>query len=498
MYKTCITCFVLHKLNKKWCSMKEVSNKIKDNEKYINDHFKDVGAFVERIIKCGAKKVYVYFLQGASDEQYIAENIIKPIQSGDIELTLENVKESTLSASEVEVEFDLDKGIDEIMQGKCLLLFEKCEKFLLVSTDNFPSRAVEEPPTNTVLQGPRVGFVESCKTNMALISKILATSHLKSEKLVVGRYTKTNVVIMYIDDICDLKLVKQVKNRIKRIDIDGIIDSYYISSFLEEHPESFFKQIGNAEKPDIVSAKLLEGRLCIIVDGSPMVLTLPYMLFEDVQKSEDYYNSGLRATLLRWLRLFSIFTTLMLPGLYISVQLYHYKVIPLTFLITVVNSTQGIPLSPFAEILFVLVLFEILYEASLRMPKYLGMAMSIVGALILGDTAVKAGLISPPAVMIVALSGITLYTIPEQISVMSLLRIVYTFAGGMLGFYGMILFTLYLLFYLNDFDNYGVAYFAPFAPRVSSDYKDAFFKSNVMHMKTRPKSIKNKNTRRQK
>ncbi len=468
------------------------------NVKHIKERFEGVGAFVERIIEKDSSIIYLYYLQGASDEKYIAESVIKPLQDSELEATLENVKDKILSAGEVAVEFDIDKGIDEIMQGKCALFFAGNEKFLLVSADSFPSRSVEEPPTSTVLQGPRVGFVESYKTNMALISKILATSHLKSEKIVVGRYTKTNVVIMYLDDICDLKMVKKVKDRIKRIDIDGIIDSYYISSFLEEHPESFFKQIGNAEKPDIVSAKLLEGRLCVIVDGSPMVLTLPYMLFEDIQKSEDYYNSGLRATLLRWLRLFSIFTTLMLPGLYISVQLYHYKVIPLTFLITVINSTQGIPLSPFAEILFVLVLFEILYEASLRMPKYLGMAMSIVGALILGDTAVKAGLISPPAVMIVALSGITLYTIPEQISVLSLLRIVYTFAGGMLGFYGMILFTLYLIFYLNDFDNYGVAYFAPFAPRVSSDYKDAFFKSNIMHMKTRPKSIKNKNVRRQK
>ena len=285
--------------------------------------------------------------------------------------------------------------------------------------------------------------------------------------------------------------------KIKKIDIDGVIDSFYISSFLEEHPESFFKQIGNAEKPDIVCAKLLEGRLAIVVDGSPMVLTLPYMLFEDFQKSGDYYNSSLRATMLRWLRLFSLVITVALPGMYVAVQLYHYKVFPLTFLITIVNSTQGIPLSPFAEILFVLILFEILYEASLRMPKYLGMAMSIVGALILGDTAVQAGIISPPAVMIVALSGITLYTLPEQVSVLSILRLAYTVAGGILGFYGIIIFTLYFIVYFNDFDNYGVPYLAPFAPKVKSDYKDALIKSSILDMKTRPKSIKTKNRRRQ-
>lgn len=478
--------------------MKKLANKLNDNVEYLKNKFDLVGSFVERVVNNGASEIYIFFVQGASDSKVISESIIRPLNEFDGKVDIDSFEKQVLCVGEVERESDLDKGADEIMQGKCLVLFPRAKEFLLVATDSFPSRSVDEPPTSTVLQGPRAGFVESYKTNMSLISKIIGSPHLKSEKVVVGRYTKTNVVIMYIDDICDLKMVKKVKNRIKSIDIDGIIDSYYISSFLEEHPESFFKQIGNAEKPDIVSAKLLEGRLCVIVDGSPMVLTLPYMLFEDIQKSEDYYNSSLRATLLRWLRLFSIFTTLLLPGLYISVQLYHYKVIPLTFLITIENSTQGIPLSPFAEILFVLVLFEILYEASLRMPEYLGMAMSIVGALILGDTAVKAGLISPPAVMIVALSGITLYTIPEQISVLSLLRIIYTLAGGVLGFYGMILFTLYLLFFLNDFDNYGVSYFSPFAPKVKNDYKDAFFKKSVMNMKTRPKSIKNKNIRRQK
>lgn len=479
--------------------MKILYKNIKQNINYIKNKFENVGGFVERIIKKGKTQIYLYYIQGSSDSKFIADSIVKPLNEYEGKnVNPKLINEKVLCVGEISSESDLDKGIDELVQGKCLLLFPNSKEFLVISTDSFPERSVEEPPTSSVLQGPREGFVENYKTNIALINKILSTPHLKSEKIVVGRYTKTNVVVMYLDDVCDLNIVKKVKERIKKIDIDGVLDSYYVSTFLEEHPASFFKQIGNAEKPDIVCAKMLEGRLCVIVDGSPMVLTLPYMLFEDIQKSEDYYNSSLRATLLRWLRLFSIFTTLMLPGLYISVQLYHYKVIPLTFLITVVNSTQGIPLSPFAEILFVLVLFEILYEASLRMPKYLGMAMSIVGALILGDTAVKAGLISPPAVMIVALSGITLYTIPEQIGVLSILRIMYTLAGGVLGFYGMILFTLYLYFFLNDFDNYGVAYFAPFAPRVSSDLKDGFFKKNIVHMKERPVSLHNKNKRRQK
>ena len=459
---------------------------IEKNAQYINQIFNSVNELVEKEIKVCNNKLILFYMLGMSDNQMIADFIIKPcVEHKGQEITPKVFMEEVLFWGEVEKSIDLDEAVEKLTQGHSILFFPDSKEFLYMATDKIKERSLGEPPTSSVLQGPRQGFVENFKTNIGLIKKILATPHLKSESLKVGKYTKTNVSILYLDGICDKGLVQKVKEKIKKIDIDGVIDSFYISSFLEEHPESFFKQIGNAEKPDIVCAKLLEGRLAIVVDGSPMVLTLPYMLFEDFQKSGDYYNSSLRATMLRWLRLFSLVITVALPGMYVAVQLYHYKVFPLTFLITIVNSTQGIPLSPFAEILFVLILFEILYEASLRMPKYLGMAMSIVGALILGDTAVQAGIISPPAVMIVALSGITLYTLPEQVSVLSILRLAYTVAGGILGFYGIIIFTLYFIVYFNDFDNYGVPYLAPFAPKVKSDYKDALIKSSILDMKTR-------------
>jgi spore germination protein KA len=260
-----------------------------------------------------------------------------------------------------------------------------------------------------------------------------------------------------------------------------------------------FKQIGNSEKPDIVAAKLLEGRVAIIVDGSPMVLTVPFIYIEDIQNSDDYYSNNKRASFVRWIRLISIFISILTPALYIAIILHHYKAIPLKFLITIINTTKGLPLTPFAEILFVLLLFEILYEASLRMPKYLGMALSIVGALILGDTAVKAGLISPPAVMIVAISGLSIYCIPDQAPQLYLLRLLYTFAGGVLGLFGIIALSIFFLMYLNDFDSYGGAYFAPIAPLVFDDLKDSLVRTNIKGFKTRPKSInrRQQNIRRQ-
>ena len=212
---------------------------------------------------------------------------------------------------------------------------------------------------------------------------------------------------------------------------------------------------------------------------------------EDLQSGDDYYNNHSRATFVRWIRIFSVFITILTPALYIAVVLHHYKAIPLKFLITIVNSTKGLPLTPFAEILFVLILFEILYEASLRMPKYLGLALSIVGALILGDTAVKAGLISPPAVMIVAISGLTIYCIPEQAPQLYIMRMLFTLAGGFMGFFGITALMVFFITYLCDFDSYKSAYLGPIAPYVKNDMKDSLYKTDITNMKTRPESFAN-------
>ena len=269
------------------------------------------------------------------------------------------------------------------------------------------------------------------------------------------------------------------------------MDSHYLVSFLEEQKNSIFKQVGKTEKPDIIVAKMLEGRVGIVVDGSPIALTLPFILLEDLQNSDDYYQKSFRISFIRLIRLCGVIFSILLPGAYVAVQTMHYRVIPIRFLITLMDSIQGLPFTPLLEMLFVVMLFEILYESSLRMPKYLGMALGIVGALILGDTAVQAGLISPPAVMLVALSGISFYTIPDGAAQLSLLRILFILAGGLFGMLGVGLTLLFILSYLNDLNAYGSPYLAPFAPIVASDLKDGIFKRESLALKTRPDSIPN-------
>ena len=477
----------------------QISSSLKVNISNIKKSFYLSNDVIVKQFKSGNNNVAVMYIKGMVNVVQLADYVIKPMQlaqnmpkTNQVEHILNNV----ISFPELKTETQFDAVINEITKGKVALIFDNVNKVFVLELDSPKERSLTEPPTSAVLKGPREGFNENIKTNIAVIRKIFATNQLKTHMLKVGKITSTDVCVMYLENVADKTLVKKIVNKLKTINIDGIIDSYYIAEFLKPHKSSMFKQLGNTEKPDIACAKMLEGRIVVLVDGSPLAITLPFVLMEDFQAADDYYKDSSHATFVRWLRVASCFITMLLPGLYIAMQMYHYKAVPLSFLVTIINSTQGLPLSPVVEIMFVLVLFEILYEASLRMPEYLGIALSVVGALILGDTAVKAGIISPPAVMIIALSGITLYTIPDQANQLSILRVIYTVIGSALGFYGIVIFSIFLVLYLNDFDNFKSPYLSPLSPIVKNDLKDAFLKKPLTSMKTRPQSIPNKNKRR--
>lgn len=477
----------------------KLENSLKSNIYNITNAFFDNQDIIVKRCECVSKKVAILYIKGMVNVQQLADYVIKPIQvvknipSKDAnDYILNNV----ISFPEIKAEVEFDEVITQLTKGKVVLLFDGDNVAHIVELDSPKERSLTEPPTSAVLKGPREGFNENIKTNISVIRKIFATNQLQMKMLTIGKVTSTDVCVMYLKNVADKTIVQKIINKLKTINIDGVLDSYYVAEFLKPHKVSMFKQIGNTEKPDIACAKMLEGRIVVLVDGSPMALTLPFVLMEDFQSADDYYKDSSHASFVRSLRVVSCFITILLPGLYIAMQMFHYKAVPLSFLVTIINSTQGLPLTPVTEILFVLVLFEILYEASLRMPEYLGIALSVVGALILGDTAVKAGIISPPSVMIVALSGITLYTIPDQANQLSLLRVMFTIIGAALGFYGIILLSVFLIMYLCDYDNYKSPYLAPFAPIVKGDLKDSILKVPLGGMKYRPKSISIYNRRR--
>lgn len=444
--------------------------------------------FSSRLFVKEKQMIGMAFLKSITDQNLLAEGVYQPIQEFDKTFSIKALKDKILKIAEVK-EIKEDEAVDNILNGKLVIFTNFSGKILAVDLLSFPSRIPSEPPTSPVIQGPREGFVEDIQTNITLIRRRLKTDKLVLKQFKVGSYSQTSVVVTYIKGVARENLVQKVISKLKKIDADGILDSYYILSYLEERPHSIFKQIGNSEKPDIVSSKLLEGKVAIIVDNSPIVLTLPFAVIEDLHNSNDYYTNHHYSSMVRVIRLLGLLVAIVAPGLYLSLQIFHYNILPINFLITIADTTKGLPFTPFLEILFIFLLFQILYEVSLRLPSYLGLATSIVGALILGDTGVKAGLISPPGVIIIAMSKIALYTIPEQAPQITLMQFIFIILGGSLGILGVLGGIIYFIMYFNTLDSYDTPYLVPYSPRIKRDLKDGIFTSTTKELDGVPLSF---------
>ncbi len=469
---------------------------LEDKIDWLEKELNNSSDIASRMIEKGGDKLGLVFIKSMIDNLLFIEGIYEPLLLCENKLNVDVLTEIIKSADVNKI--SLKESVEKILMGNVVIIFEKDEQCLAIDIQKYPARIPSEPPTSAVLQGPREGFTEDIKTNITLIRRRFYNKNLILKDVFVGKYSNTRVVLAFLKGVADKKLVKEIESKLQKIDIDGIIDSHYIIKFLEKNPDSLFKQVGSVEKPDIIAAKILEGRVAILVDGSPIVLTLPFLFFEEIQASNDYYNSHIYSSFIRVVRLLSILISVIVPGAYIAMRVFHQNIIPIKFLITITNTTRGLPFTPFLEMLFISLLFQILYEVSLRLPSYLGLATSIVGALILGDTGVKAGLISPPGVIVIALAKIALYTVPEQAYQLTVLQYLFLIVGGSIGMIGIVGLMIYLVVYLSSIDSYGCPYLAPFAPRVKSDLKDGVIMGTTKQMKTRPKSFKNHNLKRQK
>lgn len=454
--------------------------------------FADAADFVVRDVYVGNTTIKIAYIDNLIKPEIVESGIVIPLSKAKgvpkSNASQEIVNKILMSAN-ASVETQQKDIENKMLSGFAIVFVPNQNNAIAVAAQGFEKRAIAEPPTSAVIKGPREGFTESFSTNISLIRRRLKTRDLKVQKLKIGQRSSTDVAVLYISGIADKCVVKEVLRRLKSIEIDAITDSFYLESMLEEKMNTIFKQVGSSEKPDIIGAKLLEGRVAVIADGSPIVLTVPYLFIEDLQAPDDYYSHAGRATFMRVIRIFGMMIGVLLPGVYVATQVFHYRVLPINFLISLLDSVQGLAFPPLIEILFVLFLFEILNEASVRMPKHLGMALSIIGALVLGDTAVQAGLISPPAILVVAISGITIYTVPGQVETMSLIRLFFTIIGGVAGYYGILVGTIFLFCYMCGLQSYGTPYLAPYAPNIKADKKDAITKSRLKAMKHRPQSI---------
>ncbi len=443
------------------------------------------------------KKFACIYADGIVDKNMIGELVIKPLKTAGKDITAEGAKRM-LASPDVKDGKDLPDAVKNISDGNAVLYIDGEEDFYIIGVKLPPGRSVAEPPTQVAVKGPREGFTEDIKINLGLVRKRLKSDKLKIKTITVGKQSHTTVAICYLEGVCPEGLPEKIEKQILNNEIDVIPDSSYVAGFISERPHSLFKRNSTCEKPDIFCAKVSEGRVGIISDGSPIALTVPYMLVEDFQAAEDYYAVKYRSTILRILRLAAVLIGISLPAIYVCAQLFKIQLIPPLLLFKIASSVAGIPLSPSVEIFLTLFVLEVLNEASIRMPKYVGLALSVVGALVLGDTAVKAGIISTPAVIIIAFSAICLYTVPDLVETSTTLRLLFLIVAGSLGTFGLLLTIAFLLCYLVTEQDYGVPLLAPFAPLIARDMKDSYYKADLYTLDKRPRVLRSENKTRMK
>nr|WP_315899175.1 spore germination protein [Paenibacillus cremeus] len=441
------------------------------------------------IIGKNTKAILVY-IDGLSDSEGIEEHVFTPLLRDELEESADFLKavEQRLTVTQVKPFSTIAKCIECLSNGLPILLMDNETQGLALGLSKWEKRAVEEPSAEAGIRGPREGFTETLRVNTSQIRRIIKSPHLKMESIVVGEYTQTNIAIAYIDGIADMTVVEKIKQRIQSIKIDGVLESGYIQELLQEHHYSPFPQMLNTERPDVTCANLLEGRIAIITEGTPFVLIAPITFMSIMQSQEDYYQGYLIGTFTRWMRYGFTFISLFLPSLYVAILSFHQEMIPGSLLFSMSSSREAIPFPALVEALIMEVFFEALREAGVRLPKQIGAAVSIVGALVIGQAAVQAGLISAPMVIVVAIGGISSFMIPRYITGIALriLRFPMMILAGTLGLLGVMTGFIAIILHMCQLTSFGVPYLSSLATPRSKELRDVLIRSPLWMLDTRP------------
>ncbi|CAK8583582.1 spore germination protein [Priestia megaterium] len=455
---------------------------------------------VIREIKMGGNsdiKTAIVYVEGIVDNQSIQEYLLQSMMKDDQkeEVNQHNVidllSEDMMTVGNVSSINNWDDLFLALMAGDTLVLVDGIGKALSASTKGGEKRSISESGTQMVVRGPKGAFIESIGTNTAMVRRIIKTPDLWTESLKVGRATKTDVAIMYIHGIANDKVVEEIRQRLHRIDIDSILESGYIEQLIEDETMTPFPTIYNTERPDVVAGNLLEGRIAIFVDGTPFVLIAPAVFMQFFQSAEDYYTRFDIATSIRLLRIFMFLISIIAPATYVAVTTFHQEMVPTTLIVAIAAQREAVPFPAFVEALVMELTFEILREAGIRLPKAIGSAVSIVGALVIGQAAVQASIVSPAMVIIVSITAIASFATPSFDMAISarLIRFLFMLGAASFGFYGIILTLLMMVVHLCSLRSFGVPYMAPFAPFIPVNMGDTVVRLPWWTLRQRPRLV---------
>lgn len=435
-------------------------------------------------------------VDGLTDARIVNDNIIEPLikKTGDREsshknTTIRDIAKRKLSVAEIKEVNNLSEVAEGFLNGNAVLFIDGFPSALVINCKGWEKRNVGVPSSESVIRGPRESFTENMITNTSMIRRKIKNPDLTIEMSRIGAKTRTSVCLVYMKDLANESLIGTVRKRLEDIEVDSILESGYIEQYIEDAPFSIFSTIGHTEKPDVLAAKLLEGRIGIIVDGTPIVLTAPLLFIENFQAAEDYYSRPYYTSMVRIIRYIAFLISVFVPALYVAITTFDQELIPTNLLFTMTAARESIPFPAVGEALIMLTAFEILREAGIRLPQPIGQAMRIVGALVIGESAVSAGLIGAPMVIVVAITSVAIFATPQLNDSASILRLIYLILAGTMGGYGITIGALGTVIHLSSLKSFGFPFLSPLAPFVAKDHKDAIVRFPLWLMLSRPKGM---------
>jgi spore germination protein KA len=482
-----------------------LSTDLNQNIQFLQQTFGNSSDLTFSDFELGDKKAVLIYLNGLVDKMVIS-HFFENIGRFDHQIKHSEFLTETIEASDYMKQFFAPanqvkevrlykKVTSAILAGNAVLIVNSIPNALVINAKGWRDRDVSESATENVVRGPKEAFTENIQTNTALVRRKIKDPRLWVEKKEIGNITQTSVSIMYIHSIANDKIIKEVHERLDKIDIDGILESNYIEEFIQDEVYTPFPTVFNTERPDVVAAALLEGRIAILIDGTPFVLLVPALFTHFFQAAEDYYQRWDISTLLRLLRVTAYFISLLGPSVYIAIINFHQEMLPTPLLISLAAQREGVPFPALIEALIMEVTLEILREAGLRLPKAIGQTVSIVGALVIGQAAVEAGIISAAMVIVVSITAISNFILPAYnmgIAV-RILRFLFMFLAGSFGLYGIAAGIFALSLHLCSLRSFGIPYMEPLAPYIASDMKDTLWRKPRWKLVTRPRLINQTN-----
>jgi len=449
--------------------------------------------------------VTLVFFDGLVDIKQVDDDILRPLflyvrqnPQEDVKSLLAKIESGMLYHAFQKVRENVGDCIKDILDGSVALIFDQAEKAVTLEVKGFEKRSITEPTGENILKGANDGFIENLRTNTAIVRRKIKTENLVIEQTKVGRQTQTEISIVYMRNITNQNLIDEVKRRLDGICVDGVHEMGVIEEGIVDHKKTAFPQLIYTVRPDKFCANIVEGRVGLLIDGFPIAYIIPGTLDTFLQAPEDYSQNFIISSIVQFLRYILAFVTLFLPGFYVSITTFHHEMIPTELALAITASKEGVPFPSFVEVIFMLIAFEVLVEAGIRLPKTIGQAVSIVGAVVVGQAAVDAKLVSPAVVVIIAITAISSFTMPNQdfSNALRLWRFIFVLASSIIGLFGLTLGGLILLNHFASMETYGIPYLSPFVGQEGQQLQDSLFRFRFSSMIKRPISLKTKNRRR--